>query len=223
MRIETKTMIMNAAEKLFAAQGYAAPSLRAITQAADVNLAAVNYHFGGKLGLLEAIYNRRIAPMNQTRIELLEKLEKTWGARPIPLEGLVESFVKPALSMSRDENGKHFVTLLGRSYMEPKPVLQEQVRGMFSEVSERFATSFERTLPYLSRDELYCRMHFMVGVLAYCMSGADLMRMIASSHFLENASSETLINNLVSFICNGMAAPESNLETTESSSIAFAT
>jgi AcrR family transcriptional regulator len=223
MPVETKTVIMNAAEELFAATGYNATSLRAITQAADVNLAAVNYHFGGKQGLLEAIYNRRITPMNQTRVDLLEKLEKSWVSSPVPLVDLVESFVKPALSMSRDENGKHFVTLLGRSYMEPNPVLQEQVRSMFNEVSERFATSFARTLPYLNKDELYCRMHFMVGVLAYCMSGADLMRMIASSRFLENASSETLINNLVSFICSGMAAPESNEETIESAGIASVT
>ena len=219
MPLKTKTVIMNAAEELFAAAGYNATSLRAITQAADVNLAAVNYHFGGKQGLLEAIYNRRIAPMNTARIDSLEKLEKTWLSSPIPLDNLVKSFIKPALSMSRNEDGKHFVTLLGRSYMEPNPILQEQVRSMFSEVSERFATSFARTLPYLSRDELYCRMHFMVGVLAYCMSGADLMRMIASSQFLDNASSETLINNLVDFVCNGMAASGSNEESIEPSGI----
>ncbi|HBS26601.1 MAG TPA: hypothetical protein DD827_05635 [Gammaproteobacteria bacterium] len=219
MPLKTKTVIMNAAEELFAAAGYNATSLRAITQAADVNLAAVNYHFGGKQGLLEAIYNRRIAPMNTARIDSLEKLEKTWLSSPIPLDDLVKSFIKPALSMSRNEDGKHFVTLLGRSYMEPNPILQEQVRSMFSEVSERFATSFARTLPYLSRDELYCRMHFMVGVLAYCMSGADLMRMIASSQFLDNASSETLINNLVDFVCNGMAASGSNEESIEPSGI----
>lgn len=219
MPLKTKTVIMNAAEELFAAAGYNATSLRAITQAADVNLAAVNYHFGGKQGLLEAIYNRRIAPMNTARIDSLEKLEKTWLSSPIPLDDLVKSFIKPALSMSRNEDGKHFVTLLGRSYMEPNPILQEQVRSMFSEVSERFATSFAHTLPYLSRDELYCRMHFMVGVLAYCMSGADLMRMIASSQFLDNASSETLINNLVDFVCNGMAASGSNEESIEPSGI----
>ncbi len=223
MPVETKYVIMNAAEELFAAAGYNATSLRAITQAAEVNLAAVNYHFGGKQGLLEAIYNRRIAPMNKSRIDSLEALEKTWLSRPIPLKDLVQSFVKPALSMSRDEDGKHFVTLLGRSYMEPNPVLQDQVRSMFSEVSERFATSFARALPYLSRDELYCRMHFMVGVLAYCMSGADLMRMIASSQFLENASSETLINNLVDFVCSGMAAPGSNEELMESAGIGSVT
>lgn len=222
MPAETKTIIMNAAEKLFAEEGYNATSLRAITAAAQVNLAAVNYHFGGKQGLLEAIYNRRIEPMNESRIKLLDTLEITWQSNPVPLEDLVRSFVQPALIMSRDPSGQYFVALLGRSYMEPKPILQEQVRGMFNDVSKRFATSFARTLPYLSKEELYCRMHFMIGVLAYCMSGADLMRMIASSQFFDNASSETLINNLVGFICNGMAAAGSNLETFESTGFASA-
>ncbi len=44
----TKDKILNAAEKLFAEQGFNGTSLREITSAAEVNLAAVNYHFGSK-------------------------------------------------------------------------------------------------------------------------------------------------------------------------------
>ncbi len=213
MSTDTKTRIMDTAEALFGAKGFNATSLRAITQSANVNLAAVNYHFGGKLGLLEAVYRRRIAPMNRERLKRLSRLKKRHRDAPIPLPELVRAFVEPALALSRDPGGGHFVKLLGRSYMEPRPVLQDKVREMFAETSDQFVAEFTRTLTHLSSDELYCRMHFMVGVLAYCMTGADMMRTIASSRFLENASSETLITNLVGFICNGMAAPGS-IETT---------
>ncbi len=209
MSIDTKTEIMDAAEELFGAQGFTATSLRAITQAAKVNLAAVNYHFGGKLGLLEAVYERRIQPMNQARLERLDALEKAWPNQPIPLPELVSAFVQPALALSRERGGEHFVKLLGRSYMEPRPVLQDRMRDMFSEISDRFVAAFARSLPHLSREELYCRMHFMIGVLAYCMTGADLMRSIASSRFVEDTASENLVTHLVTFICNGMAAPGS--------------
>ena len=209
MSTDTKSEIMDAAEELFGTQGFTATSLRAITQAAKVNLAAVNYHFGGKLGLLEAVYERRIKPMNRARLEYLDRLEDSYPDQPIPLPELVSAFVQPALALSRETGGEHFVKLLGRSYMEPHPVLQDRVRDMFSEISDRFVAAFSRSLRHLSREELYCRMHFMIGVLAYCMTGADLMRTIASSQFIENASSEDLITNLVVFICNGMAAPGS--------------
>ncbi len=209
MSANTKTRTMDTAEMLFGANGFNATSLRAITQAANVNLAAVNYHFGGKLGLLEAVYQRRIDPMNKQRLKRLEQLRNSHPNSPIPLPELVRAFVEPALALSRQPGGQHFIKLLGRSYMEPRPVLQDKVREMFAETSDRFVEAFSQTLAHLSKDELYCRMHFMVGVLAYCMTGADMMRIIASSRFFEDASSETLITNLVRFICNGMAAPGS--------------
>jgi hypothetical protein len=51
------------------------PRLRAITAAADANLAAVNYHFGSKEALFESVLTRRLDPMNQERVDLLTALE----------------------------------------------------------------------------------------------------------------------------------------------------
>ena len=61
MNQETKTRILDAAERLFAQDGIKATSLRAITEAAAANLAAVNYHFGSKEALVHAVYGRRSA------------------------------------------------------------------------------------------------------------------------------------------------------------------
>ena len=67
----TKDRILNAAETLFALNGASGASLRAITQRAKVNLAAVHYHFGSKDRLLEAVLARRLLPLNAERIRCL--------------------------------------------------------------------------------------------------------------------------------------------------------
>src|SRR5262252_5809342 len=74
--VATKDRILDAAEALFMEHGFEATSLRSITAAAGVNLAAVNYHFGSKEELFQAVLTRRLDPMNQERIELLEALER---------------------------------------------------------------------------------------------------------------------------------------------------
>lgn len=53
---ETVERILDAAEQLFAERGFAETSLRLITSKAGVNLAAVNYHFGSKKALIQAVF-----------------------------------------------------------------------------------------------------------------------------------------------------------------------
>ena len=55
---DTRERILDVAERLFMERGYEATSLRMVTGAAEVNLAAVNYHFGSKEGLLREVFRR---------------------------------------------------------------------------------------------------------------------------------------------------------------------
>ena len=94
----TKERIMDVAEGLFAEKGYAATSLRDITGEAGTNLASVNYHFQSKEGLLSAIIDRFVGPVNRGRLEALEALEaEADGASP-DVEGLLRSFLAPAFT-----------------------------------------------------------------------------------------------------------------------------
>ncbi len=79
---DTKQRILDTAERLFADRGFAGTSLRAITREADVNQAAVHYHYGSKDELLKAVLNRLIVPMNEERLRLLD--EATAAADPEP-------------------------------------------------------------------------------------------------------------------------------------------
>lgn len=196
------------AESLFADHGFGATSMRAITNKAGVNLAAVNYHFGSKDGLVQAIFARRLMPMNEERLRRLRALEQEHRER-IPLDELVYAFIGPALELSRDERGggARFIRLLGRSYTESSETLQESVRAMYEELIERFKPAFAAALPGLDREELYWRLHFLVGTLAYCMSGSNMMRLIATSRLSNDPEYEYLVQRLTVFLTAGLQAP----------------
>ncbi len=209
MGSDTKDTILDAAENLFARNGFANTSLRSITARAKVNLASVNYHFGSKHALIEAVFARRLVPMNAERLYRLRTLKDRHGAAHIPLEALVRAFVGPALELSRDheQGGGPFIQLLGRSFAEPLPGMQEQVRAMYDEVIGSFKTAFAQILPELPGDELYWRLHFMVGTLAYCMAGTDMMRLIASCRMCDPLDTDALLERLTRYLAAGLQAP----------------
>lgn len=208
MSSDTKETILDAAEALFAELGIESTSLRAITGAAGVNLASVSYHFGSKQALVAALFDRRLVPMNQERLRRLDRLEAS--ASDIALDELVRAYIGPALAMSLDPGGERFVRLLGRSYTEPSEALHGWMRATYSEVIARFKPAFARALPQLPAQELHWRLHFMLGTLAYCMAGTDVMRLIASSQHEPSVDAWALERRLVAFVAAGLAAPIPN-------------
>ena len=94
----TKDRILHAAEELFAAQGFATTSLRQVTSRADVNIAAVNYHFGSKENLVNEVFRRRMDEMSRERLDALRKATE---AQPRALEPILAAFVEPALAMAQ--------------------------------------------------------------------------------------------------------------------------
>lgn len=212
---DTRTAILDEAEALFADKGYDATSLRMITSNAGANLAAVNYYYGSKEALLEAVYARRIGRINDERLSLLNAVEEQANGKPVSAEKLVEIFVKPPLQMTHEDDtgGENFIRLLGRSYLEPSRVLQDKVQLLYKEVTQRFNTAFAKSLPELSVEELYWRLHFMIGVLAYCMTGTDMMRMISSSNIEHSDDIDLLVGRLVRFVSHGLYADEVNADT----------
>src|SRR5262245_21695233 len=129
---ETRTRILDAAEELFMQQGFGGTSMRLLTSKAGVNLAAVNYHFGSKDALIEAVFRRRLDPMNAARIAALERAEAEAGARSggqearaLTPEAIIRAFVGESLRMVEDgkDGGRDFIRLLDRTYPEPaKPI-----------------------------------------------------------------------------------------------------
>ena len=204
---ETKDRILDAAEALFALNGSSGASLRAITQRAKVNLAAVHYHFGSKDRLLEAVLARRLLPLNTERIRRLENYQKEAGRKKVRLENVIEAMVGPALRLSRDENegGRIFMRLLGRLVLEPDARIQNLLTGQFETVLEKFMPSLTVALPHLSPKDFFWRLHFLVGSMAHTMADSERIRLI-SGGVCDPDDTEGTVQCLVTFLCGGLRA-----------------
>jgi AcrR family transcriptional regulator len=162
--IETKERILNAAEKLFGANGYSATSLRRIISLAEVNLAAIHYHFGSKEGLLDQVIMRKAKPLNEHRLKLLDQFEAEAAPAPPAVEKILEAFIMPAVLI---EKSPEFIKLMGRIHMEG--LGQGIALRNFQPIVARFLSALRRALPEISQRELAWKTHFALGAMAHTL------------------------------------------------------
>jgi AcrR family transcriptional regulator len=210
----TKSRILDVAETLFMEHGFEATSMRAITAAADVNLASVNYHFGSKEELFQAVLTRRLDPMNQQRLELLTRLEAKAAPAPLSCDRILVALFVPALRLARDpaRGGKNFLRLLGRAYADPAPFIRQFLSEQYAVVIARFKTAFGRALPHLPRRELSWRLHFIMGALSYTLAGTDALKLIAELNPRDTTNDELLLRRLAPFLLAGLTTPLPDLD-----------
>lgn len=170
--MSTKDQIIQAAEILFALNGYGGTSLRDITERAGVNVAAVNYHFGSKENLLIELLDRIIAPINSERLEMLEEAS---ADGPPDLEQILTAFLLPDLTSlnllrARNPDLPRFVS---RMYSEASPLMGRIVGMQFAEMREKFGEAFARALPELSPTEISFRLSCIVGIVVYLFAGVE--------------------------------------------------
>jgi AcrR family transcriptional regulator len=205
---DTRLRILDAAESLFTEHGFDATTMRQITGAAEVNLAAVNYHFGSKEALIREVFRRRLTWLNEQRLKELDRLEAEAGRTPLKPSRILEVFFGAALKMAADTEGggRTFMRLLGRTYTKPS----EFVRGFLAEeyagVIARFKTALIKALPGVPAVEILWRFHFMLGAMSYAISGTDALHIVAEDA-LDDGDTEALYARLMSFMLGGLRAP----------------
>ncbi len=98
---ETQTRILDAAEELFAKQGYEATTTRQITTAAGVRNASVNYYFATKQELAVAVVDRRFDVLRRAREARINAVDLERGHARRRLRAIVEAFVLPLAELTR--------------------------------------------------------------------------------------------------------------------------
>jgi AcrR family transcriptional regulator len=199
---DTRARILDAAEQLFADLGFEGASMRELTKSAKVNLAAINYHFGSKEGLIVAVFTRRLGPVNQERLSLLETAERRGKVR---IEDLFEAYVAPVFRLIHDQQrgGETFMRLLGRSLYEPGAHLTQLFREEIEPVLTRFTRALQRNLPQISAEEIFWRMHFGGGALAYTLAQVHRLEGM-SAGLCDVRDVEGMIARMVDFLAAGM-------------------
>ena len=206
--LDTRDRILDAAEGLFVEHGFDGTSMRMITSAANANLAAVNYHFGSKDALVQAVFRRRLTALNQERLAELDRLEGEAGGTPLRPSGIVEAFFGTALRMAADteHGGRSFMRLLARTYNEPNAFVRQFLAEEYSEVMDRFLGALFVSLPEVPRAEILWRFHFMTGAMAFAISGLGGLYELAGLSATDD-DPQRLLPRLMSFLLGGLRAP----------------
>lgn len=199
----TKERILGAAEQLFATHGFAGASLRQVTAAANVNLAAVNYHFGSKENLINEVFRRRLDDLNAHRIE---ELDKAAARTDSDLEDLLSAFIRPALDLSLDRTGGGaFIRVLARAFAEHNDALRKFLSDNYGHVMKRFHAAFAQRLPNLDKEELYWRLDIIAGALTYAMADFGVIK--RKTGVTEQMHRERAVEHLIRFAAAGLRAP----------------
>ena len=201
---DTKEKILDTAEKLFATHGYSVTSLRTITSEAGVNLAAINYHFKTKDGLLLAVLHRRIDPMNAHRLEMLDRAEAEGNP---DVASIVRAMLEPALRMKErfGVHGEYAIRILGKLHGEPAGVPTELIADLFLVVFRRFTAAFARVLPDLPEAERHWRLHFVIGAMAHTMVSSVKLEELTCG-VCNTGDTDAMVERMVAFATAGLTA-----------------
>ncbi|MEP6966530.1 MAG: TetR family transcriptional regulator [Pseudomonadota bacterium] len=201
----TKALVLGAAERLFAVEGFQNVSVRDITAAAGVNLASVNYHFGTKDALLFEIFRRRTAELNRERARMLHEAVGRHGGKPTVRAILTALFAPPLRWSSPDHARRISVQFIIRARSEGTAQMREALSTDVSHL-RRFADALIAARPDLAAEEVYWRLHFALGMI-HNNRFAEFDRLhVLSDGATREADIEALLGRMVDFAEAGFLA-----------------
>ena len=196
---ETREQLLAAAERLFAARGFAGVSVRMIAGEAGVNWSLVGYYFRGKDGLLAEVYRRHCTTLNAERLRLLAAARRD-GLR---LEAVIEAFVRPALAEIQGGDGvNQYSRLRAMLAAEDAPLFTQLVAENFDQSSRTFVAALRECLPELAADEVLWRFHFMLGTIYYSASSPQRIKAFSRGR-CDPGDVEATVRHLVPFLATG--------------------
>jgi AcrR family transcriptional regulator len=206
---DTRQRLLDAAEHLFAMEGFHSTSLRVLTGAAKANLAAVKYHFGSKEALLEAVVERRLVPLNQVRQARLKSVRtaaRLAGKRPETAE-VLRAIVEPTLAFRDSGAGADaFIRLVARAIAEPDDIIRKIFMKLMEPLFFLWYETLGEALPELSPTELFWRLHFAIGTLGHAICMAGHFHVLPAG-VAPRPDAATLTAMMLNFLTAGMEAP----------------
>jgi AcrR family transcriptional regulator len=196
---ETVERLLNAAEKLFAKEGYDGVGMRALAREAKANLGAVTYHFGSKKALYVETFMRRFRPVNAERVRLLQEAQTRAPGGIPPVEKIVECMIRPPYMLGLKHPGFHL--LIVRNHVPP-PFLRAAMKKEMMSNAEIFIKALARALPHLPEKLVRLRSFFIMSTL-----------MAVTSHpTREHSQSEECLREIIRFAAAGVQSPPASME-----------
>lgn len=181
---DTRERLLDTAEVLFAEKGLEV-SLREITSAAGANVAAVNYHFGSRDGLINAVMARHAQPINEERIRILGELLDRPESPSV--REVVEAFLRPLAERitSQAHRQRLFSQFMGRMMALGIKGLPEDLVAQFRLMSGLLVRALQRAVPGMTDEEAFCRLKFCIAILADSMIRDEAFEQISGERLAD--------------------------------------
>jgi AcrR family transcriptional regulator len=195
--------ILDAAEELFALHGYDGVTLRQIARRAGVDVALASYHFGKKLDLFQAVFERRAAFLNQARRDALRRCQREAGEPGPTLEQIIEAFLRPLeLAQETGDTGwRHYLALI--AYINNSPYWGPKMMShLFDELVQEFIAALSKALPGARREDLYWCYHNLSGALTLTLAQTKRIDNL-SGGLCRSADLQAAYDHMIPFVAAG--------------------
>lgn len=202
---DTRTKILDTAEKLFANNGVAAVSLREINAAAGVSPSVLHYHFGGRDELVATMLERRLPALNAERSKMLEELQA--GARDVTVRELLSVTLLPLVRLIQDDGkaGQRFVKVLARMHLERNAVYQALTMKYYPESRLEVFDELMKRSPDCSPEILETRLAMAIDAMFSTLAAFDMSARIWQTHLaVKPLPIEHAVEVLLDFMCAGI-------------------
>ncbi len=201
----TRLAILDAAERCFADQGFDGVSVRAITEAAGVDLALANYHFGSKDNLLREVIARRARIVHDDRVQALEMARQEAGTKSPSVEAIVSAFFEPLLRRLNggDRGWRHYASLV--SQLDVLPSLTALTGEVLDPTALHFINALRQALPDTSPRQICWGYMFLIGSMVQVMSANGRIERLSRGE-CRSDDIEGAMRELVPFVSAGLRA-----------------
>ena len=208
---QTRSAILAAAERLYADRGFSDVTLRDIVAAANVNLAAVNYHFGSKDELIAELFVTRSLATNRERLRELKAAEDAGGGRA-PIKTIMRALVGPTLrGCLGPESGRSTAArFMIRASIESVPPIR-RIKNREIDHLRKFAAAMRRALPDRDEVELFWGLHFALAMAHHTIRDSQRLTKLSDGK-CDLDDVDGLINRVVSVAVMALDVPSANGE-----------
>src|SRR5215470_414873 len=202
---QTRTAILAAAERLYAERGFGDVTLRDIVAEANVNLAAVNYHFGSKDELIAELFVTRSIQLNRERLRLLQEAEQEGGGRA-SIDAVLRALVGPTLRgcLGPENQRSTAARFMIRVSIESVPPIR-RIRNREIDHLRKFIAAMRRSLPTHSDVELYWGLHFALAMAQQTVRDSERLTKLSEGK-CDVDDVDDVIDRVVSVAVMGLTA-----------------
>lgn len=163
--------ILDTAEALFAERGFDGVTLRQIAVGAGVDVALASYHFGKKLELFRAVFERRAPELNSARLNALHAAQTAAAPGSPTVEAIIEAFLRP-LELAQetgDPGWTHYLALV--AYINNSAYWGSRMMSdLFDELVREFIAALQAALPGARDEDIYWCYHNLSGALTLTLA-----------------------------------------------------